>query len=124
MATAVRTNTDQAFQRCLAPDCGATYDVGEVHTSCGECGGLLDVAYDWDRLPVPKSLREFEKKWSRRNEPLCRSGVWRFHDLLPFAPPEQDRHDRRRPDAAVALRWRRPVRRPQRRQAVSCSTRA
>ena len=89
MATAVRTNTDQAFQRCLAPDCGATYDVGEARTSCGECGGLLDVAYEWDRLPVPKSLREFEKKWSRRNEPLCRSGVWRFHDLLPFAPPER-----------------------------------
>ncbi|TWU21910.1 threonine synthase [Bythopirellula polymerisocia] len=82
-------STDQAFQRCLSPSCGATYDIGEARTACGECDGLLDVAYDWDRLPVPSSLKEFEKKWSRRNEPLCKSGVWRFHDLLPFAPPEK-----------------------------------
>jgi threonine synthase len=60
-----------------------------VHTSCPHCGSLLDVDYDWDRLPLPRSLREFEKKWARRNEPLCRSGVWRFHELLPFAPPEK-----------------------------------
>jgi len=89
VSTSVQTNTDQAFQRCLAPDCGTTYDLGQALTACGECGGLLDVAYDWDRLPVPKSLRHFEQKWARRNEPLCRSGVWRFHELLPFAPPEK-----------------------------------
>ncbi len=89
MAISVKTNTDQAFQRCVSPSCGATYDIGEAHTSCDSCRGLLDVAYDWDRLPVPGSLREFEKKWSRRNDPLCKSGVWRFHDLLPFAAPEK-----------------------------------
>ncbi len=89
MATSVKINTDLAFQRCVSPICGTTYDVGEVRTSCGECGGLLDVVYEWDRLPVPKSLKEFEKKWSRRNEPLCRSGVWRFHELLPFAQAEK-----------------------------------
>jgi threonine synthase len=50
---------------------------------------LLDVAYDWDRLPVPKSLRSFEALWSRRDDPHAFSGVWRFHQLLPFAPREQ-----------------------------------
>jgi threonine synthase len=40
-------------------------------------------------MPVPKSLRAFEQKWSRRSEPHCFSGVWRFHDLLPFVPVEQ-----------------------------------
>ena len=89
MATSVRTDTDQAFQRCLAADCGATYEVGEALTSCGKCGGLLDVAYDWNRLQVPDSMRYFQSKWARRNEPLCRSGVWRFYELLPFAPPEK-----------------------------------
>jgi threonine synthase len=49
----------------------------------------LDVAYDWDRLPVPKSLKEFEKKWSNRTNKLDFSGVWRFRELLPFARPEQ-----------------------------------
>jgi len=46
----------------------------------------MDVAYDWDKLPVPKSLKDFEAKWSLRHEPLSFSGVWRFYELLPFAP--------------------------------------
>jgi threonine synthase len=50
---------------------------------------LLDVVYEWERLRVPGSLSEFEQKWSRRNDPHCFSGVWRFHDLLPFAPVRQ-----------------------------------
>ena len=38
---------------------------------------------------VPGSLAAFEQKWARRNDPHCFSGVWRFHELLPFAPLEQ-----------------------------------
>jgi threonine synthase len=83
----VKTKTDLAFQRCVFPDCASTYDIADVRTDCDACGSLLDVDYDWDALPVPKSLRDFEDRWSRRNEPLCFSGVWRFHELLPFAPP-------------------------------------
>jgi threonine synthase len=32
-------------------------------------------------------LRDFEAKWTRRSDPLCFSGVWRFRELLPFADP-------------------------------------
>ena len=53
-----------------------------------DCGQLLDVAYDWQRHQPPGDLRWFEGKWSRRHEPLAFSGVWRFRELLPFAPPE------------------------------------
>ncbi len=81
--------TDVAFQRCISPQCGATYGVDEVRTACGACGSLLDVAYDWQRLKPPSKLSWFEQKWSRRYEPLSLSGVWRFHELLPFAPPEK-----------------------------------
>jgi threonine synthase len=49
----------------------------------------LDVTYAWDRLRVPDSLAGFEPKWARRNDPHCFSGVWRFHELLPFAPLQQ-----------------------------------
>ena len=49
----------------------------------------MDVAYDWDRLSPPKSLREFEAKWAERSDPLSFSGVWRFRELLPFAPREK-----------------------------------
>ena len=85
----VNTMTDLAYQRCIHPGCAATYDVGEVRTSCGECGGLLDVQYDWDGAEVPKSLSAFEQKWSRHFDPLCQSGVWRFRELLPFAPADK-----------------------------------
>ena len=88
-AISVTTKTDVAFQRCIAPDCGAVYGIEEVRVACDHCGGLLDVTYDWDRLQPPKSLKEFEKKWSQRSDPLAFSGVWRFRELLPFAPPEK-----------------------------------
>jgi threonine synthase len=80
--------TDVAFQKCIVPRCAATYAIDEVHVACPACGGLLDVAYDWNRLKPPTSLDWFERKWTRRFDPLCYSGVWRFHELLPFAKPE------------------------------------
>ena len=80
--------SDFAFQRCISPACGYTCGVEEVRVACPQCGDLLDVAYDWNRGAVPKSLRWFEETWSRRHEPLRFSGVWRFHELLPFAKPE------------------------------------
>jgi threonine synthase len=81
--------TDAAFQRCIAPSCQATYAVDDVRVACPQCGSLLDVAYDWQRLQPPRSFRVFEDKWSRRRDPLCHSGVWRFHELLPFAPADK-----------------------------------
>jgi len=79
--------TDIAFQKCISPDCGETYDVTNAHVACRKCGELLDVAYDWDRARVPTSLAEFEKLGAQRHDPLRFSGVWRFHELLPFAEP-------------------------------------
>ncbi len=73
-----------AFQRCINPACGSTFGIDEVKIGCSNCGSLLDVAYEWDKLPIPDSMSFFEQKWQRRNDPLCFSGVWRFHELLPF----------------------------------------
>ena len=75
-----------AFQRCVNPQCRADYDATEVLHRCPRCGALLDVEYEWDNLPVPKSLDYFENFWSERSNPARFSGVWRFHELLPFAP--------------------------------------
>jgi threonine synthase len=80
--------SDAVFQRCIHPHCGATCSVDETAFACPRCGGLLDVAYDWDRLTPPRALSDFETKWARRTDPLCFSGVWRFRELLPFARPE------------------------------------
>ncbi len=78
-----------AFQQCINPACSATYAVDQSCFACSSCGDLLDVVYQWDRLPVPKSLSEFDAKWNDRFDPLNFSGVWRFRELLPFAPPDQ-----------------------------------
>ncbi len=86
MATVSRT--DLVFQKCIALACGATYGVEEVLTACPACGNLLDVEYDWDRLRPPRSFEFFERKWMRRSDPAAFSGVWRFHELLPYAPRE------------------------------------
>ena len=47
------------------------------------------MAYDWDRLRPPRSLKEFEAKWADRSDPLGFSGVWRFRELLRSPPPEK-----------------------------------
>jgi threonine synthase len=81
--------TDLAFQRCIHPHCGGTADLADTSFACPKCGGLFDLAYDWDRLPVPKSLKHFEAKWANRTDPCDFSGVWRFRDLFPFAPADK-----------------------------------
>jgi threonine synthase len=81
--------TDVVFQRCIDTACGGTAAVDDMSFACPRCGGLLDVAYDWARLSPPRRLADFEAKWSDRASPLSFSGVWRFRELLPFAPPEK-----------------------------------
>ena len=80
---------DVAFQASIRPERENSYGIDEVLTSCPVTGDLLDVQYDWDRVPVPSSLKEFERRWSSRRNPLDFSGVWRFRELLPFAPDDQ-----------------------------------
>jgi threonine synthase len=87
LAPALRPSTaDRAFQRCLNPVCGATFGIEETRFACPRCGDLFDVIYEWDKLPVPNCLAEFESRWRSRLDPLDFSGVWRFRELLPFAP--------------------------------------
>src|SRR5262249_1726085 len=80
---------DAVFQRCIDPACAAAVAVDDTAFVCPRCGGLLDVAYDWNRLTPPRSLRDFEVKWGDRANPLSFSGVWRFPQFLPFAAPGQ-----------------------------------
>jgi threonine synthase len=88
LAIEPRDGRSSAFQQCISPGCAATFGVDEAHFSCPTCGDALDVVYEWDKLPVPGRLADFEAKWSHRNDPLAFSGVWRFRELLPFAGPE------------------------------------
>ena len=86
--------TDAAFQQCINPDCGATYAVDEVKVACDRCGSLLDIRYEWSRLPTPRSLGFFEHRWNTKGTAtqgsLDFSGVWRFRELLPFYRSEDE----------------------------------
>jgi len=77
------------YQQCINPACKKQFGVEEVLHACPVCGELLDVEYDWNKIAPPKSLRHFEQFWQERSNPHRLSGVWRFHDLLPFLPLEQ-----------------------------------
>ena len=85
MTSSPKKFTPNAFQKCISPACASQFDVSETLTACPKCGGLLDIDYDWDKLKTPSSLQEFQHFWSQRNVPQRYSGVWRFHELLPFA---------------------------------------
>ncbi|MHC4875178.1 MAG: threonine synthase [Planctomycetota bacterium] len=80
---------DNAFQICIHPVCRSTFSVDETLVACPDCGSLLDIDYQWDRLELPASLSAIEARWANRRNPLDFSGVWRFRQLLPFAPDDQ-----------------------------------
>lgn len=81
--------SDIAYQTSIRPDSPTNYGVEEVLTACPETGELLDICYDWDRVELPSSLKHFERRWGQRRDRLDFSGVWRFRELLPFAPDRQ-----------------------------------
>jgi threonine synthase len=85
--------TGPAYQQCINPACGATYDVGQVLVACTRCGSLLDIKYDWAKLPTIKGMGFFEHRWSTKGVGvegrLDFSGVWRFRELLPFYRGEE-----------------------------------
>src|SRR5258707_8315673 len=85
---------EAAFQQCINPACNATYAVEDARVSCAKCGSLLDIKYDWSKLPVRKNLNFFEHRWSTKGTGtegrLDFSGVWRFRELLPFYRTEDD----------------------------------
>jgi threonine synthase len=76
--------TEVAYQECINPKCRAQFDCAQSFFKCPQCGELLDIKYNWDKVAVPKKLSDFAARWANRNNPLDYSGVWRFRDLLNF----------------------------------------
>ncbi|MGH9355729.1 MAG: threonine synthase [Terriglobia bacterium] len=75
-----------AYLQCIEERCRARQDPKKNSYDCSVCGGLLDVRYDFD----PFDAEELRETWHRRRlsgEPIDRSGVWRFRELIPFVEP-------------------------------------
>ena len=85
--------SELAHQRCIHPDCAATFALGDTHFTCRKCGSLLDIAYDWSQCEIPNSLSCFASRWATRGRTAPAradySGVWRFRELLPFSQVDQ-----------------------------------
>lgn len=74
----------RASQRCMEPNCGASYALDERLYVCPRCGGLLDV----EREAEANEASSLRRVWDERLasfEARDRSGVWRYRELLPFA---------------------------------------
>lgn len=73
----------QAFQQCIIPSCGKTFDIYESRTECTECGNLLDVRYGG--VPDPRLQEIFSNRRDHGGNIFDESGVWRFRELINFA---------------------------------------
>jgi threonine synthase len=83
-AKAAARKDDCAVQRCILPECGAQFGIREALLVCSHCGGPLEVQLSTAALGRAADLKSL---WAARRgslEPRDRSGVWRFHELLPF----------------------------------------
>ncbi|HEV2348952.1 MAG TPA: threonine synthase [Terriglobia bacterium] len=75
-----------AYLQCIEEACGQRQDPKKEGHLCATCGGLVEVKYDFEPFD-PEYLR---RAWHQRRlsgEPIDRSGVWRFRELIPFVEP-------------------------------------
>jgi threonine synthase len=75
-----------AYLQCIEAACQRRQDPRKDALACAICGGLLEVKYEFEGLD-PVRLRQ---EWHQRRlsgEPIDRSGVWRFRELIPFVGP-------------------------------------
>lgn len=77
-----------AYQECINPDCQAKFDCARTLVKCPECGDLLDISYEWEKIELPAKLSDFAKRWGSRDNRLDFSGVWRFREFLSFCPDQ------------------------------------
>ena len=70
--------------QCIEEDCFAGFPIDRQIYTCAVCGGLLDVAYDFDPAADASKMKAVFLERKTTESPLDRSGVWRFRELLPF----------------------------------------
>src|SRR5690349_2771152 len=76
-----------AYLQCIEDACGQRQGSKKEGHLCAACGGLLEVRYDFE----PFDSEYLRRAWHQRRlsgEPIDRSGVWRFRELIPFVEPD------------------------------------
>lgn len=75
-----------AYLQCISETCGRRQDPKRDLHACATCGDLLEVKYEFE----PFDAEKLRHAWHQRRlsgEPIDRSGVWRFRELIPFVEP-------------------------------------
>ncbi|MGE5325635.1 MAG: threonine synthase, partial [Deltaproteobacteria bacterium] len=72
-----------AYLQCIEESCGTVQDPRKEGHACSVCGGLLDVKYEFEPFE-PEAMRRIWHERRLSGEPIDRSGVWRFRELIPF----------------------------------------
>lgn len=80
-------NQSKPLLRCIDEACNSTFAIAERIYTCTHCGGLLDIAYEFD-LPPADELKQLFQSRKLSTHSIDRSGVWRFRELLPFVTDE------------------------------------
>ncbi len=75
-----------AYLQCIEECCRRRQDSKKEGYSCAACGGSLEVKYEFESID-PEELRHVWHQRRLSGEPIDRSGVWRFRELIPFVEP-------------------------------------
>lgn len=74
------------YLQCIEETCRRRQDPKRESHACAFCGGLLEALYDFGPLDPEKTRREWHQR-RLSGEPIDRSGVWRFRELIPIVQP-------------------------------------
>ncbi len=72
-----------AYLKCIEENCQRTLPTNSKSYVCPQCGGLLDVLYDF-QIGDPEKSKDLFHQRRLSNDPLDLSGVWRYRELIPF----------------------------------------
>jgi threonine synthase len=75
-----------AYLQCIEEACQRRQNPKKEGHACAFCGGLLEVKYEF----APFDPEQLRRTWHQRRlsgEPIDRSGVWRFRELIPLVEP-------------------------------------
>ena len=75
-----------AYLQCISETCGRRQDPKRDLHACASCGDLLEVKYEFDPFD-PEKLRHTWHQRRLSGDPIDRSGVGRFRELIPFVEP-------------------------------------
>ena len=75
----------RAFMRCAETFCSKEFSLDFAGYSCPFCGGLLDIAYVFSFPESADAMKDVFRRRRLVTDGPDLSGVWRFHEFIPFA---------------------------------------